>query len=80
MVNVALLRPGEPANSQRIIVECGAAVTSGLDYLVSHHLETGAELPACARPVWRAISTGSTRRRPRCGTSACTERAFSRRS
>ena len=53
MVNVALLHPGEAANSERIIAECGAAVISGLHYLVAHHLETGAEPPAYARPVWK---------------------------
>jgi alkanesulfonate monooxygenase SsuD/methylene tetrahydromethanopterin reductase-like flavin-dependent oxidoreductase (luciferase family) len=53
MVNVALLRPGEAVNSERIIAECGAAVISGLHYLVAHHLETGAEPPAYARPVWK---------------------------
>ncbi len=53
MVNVALLQPGEAANSERIIAECGAAVISGLHYLVAHHLETGAEPPAYARPVWK---------------------------
>ena len=54
MVNVALRQPGEAADSDRIIAECGAAVISGLHYLVAHHLETGAEPPAYARPVWKA--------------------------
>ncbi len=53
MVNVALLQPGEAANSERIVAECGAAVISGLHYLVAQHLETGAEPPAYARPVWK---------------------------
>src|SRR5713101_6186942 len=53
MANVALRQPGEAANSERIIAECGAAVISGLHYLVAHHLETGAEPPAYARPVWK---------------------------
>jgi alkanesulfonate monooxygenase SsuD/methylene tetrahydromethanopterin reductase-like flavin-dependent oxidoreductase (luciferase family) len=53
MVNVALLQPGEAANSERVIAECGAAVISGLHYLVAHHLETGAAPPAYARPVWK---------------------------
>jgi alkanesulfonate monooxygenase SsuD/methylene tetrahydromethanopterin reductase-like flavin-dependent oxidoreductase (luciferase family) len=53
MVNVALLLPGEALNSARIIAECGAAVISGLHYLVAHHLETGADPPAYARPVWK---------------------------
>jgi hypothetical protein len=47
----ALREPGEPANSDRVIAECGAAVISGLHYLVAHHLETGAEPPAYARPI-----------------------------
>jgi alkanesulfonate monooxygenase SsuD/methylene tetrahydromethanopterin reductase-like flavin-dependent oxidoreductase (luciferase family) len=49
----ALREPGEPANSDRLIAECGAAVISGLHYLVAHHLETGAEPPAYARPIWK---------------------------
>jgi alkanesulfonate monooxygenase SsuD/methylene tetrahydromethanopterin reductase-like flavin-dependent oxidoreductase (luciferase family) len=53
MVNVALLQPGEAANSERIIADCGAAVITGLHYLVAQHLETGAEPPAYARPVWK---------------------------
>lgn len=40
-------------SSERIVAECGAAVISSLHYLVAHHLETGAEPPAYARPVWR---------------------------
>jgi alkanesulfonate monooxygenase SsuD/methylene tetrahydromethanopterin reductase-like flavin-dependent oxidoreductase (luciferase family) len=51
---VALLQPGEAANSERIVAECGAAVITGLHYLVAQHLETGAEPPAYARPVWKA--------------------------
>ncbi len=54
MVNVALLAPGERADSERVIAECGAAVISGLHYLVAHHLETGGEPPAYARPIWKA--------------------------
>jgi hypothetical protein len=54
MVNVALLQPGEAANSERIVAECGAAVITGLHYLVAQHLETGAEPPAYARPMWKA--------------------------
>jgi alkanesulfonate monooxygenase SsuD/methylene tetrahydromethanopterin reductase-like flavin-dependent oxidoreductase (luciferase family) len=40
MVNVALLQPGEAANSERIIAECGTAVISGVHYPVAQHLET----------------------------------------
>ena len=49
MVNVALLQPGEAANSERIGAGCGVAAISGLHYLVAQHLETGAEPPAGAR-------------------------------
>lgn len=49
-----MLAPGEPADSERIIAECGAATITGLHYLVAHHLETGEDPPAYARPVWKA--------------------------
>jgi alkanesulfonate monooxygenase SsuD/methylene tetrahydromethanopterin reductase-like flavin-dependent oxidoreductase (luciferase family) len=54
MVNLAVRQPGEATNSERVIAECGAAVISGLHYLVALHLETGAEPPAYARPIWKA--------------------------
>jgi alkanesulfonate monooxygenase SsuD/methylene tetrahydromethanopterin reductase-like flavin-dependent oxidoreductase (luciferase family) len=52
MVSLAMPEPGEALDSDRIIGECGAAVISGLHYLVAMHLETGAEPPEYARPVW----------------------------
>jgi alkanesulfonate monooxygenase SsuD/methylene tetrahydromethanopterin reductase-like flavin-dependent oxidoreductase (luciferase family) len=54
MVTLAMLRPGEPADSERMIAEYGAAVITGLHYLVARHLETGEDPPAYARPVWKA--------------------------
>ena len=54
MVTLAMLRPGESPDSERIVAECGAAVLSGLHYLVAQHLETGEDPPAYARPVWKA--------------------------
>jgi alkanesulfonate monooxygenase SsuD/methylene tetrahydromethanopterin reductase-like flavin-dependent oxidoreductase (luciferase family) len=54
IVTLALLAPGEPPDSERIVAECGAAVISGLHYLVAHHLETGEDPPAYARPIWKA--------------------------
>lgn len=54
MTHLALLEPGEPADSPRIIAECGPAVVSDLHYLVARHLETGADPPPYARPVWKA--------------------------
>jgi 5,10-methylenetetrahydromethanopterin reductase len=52
MVTLAMRQPGEAADSERIIAECGAAVISGLHYLVARHLETGEDPPAYARPMW----------------------------
>jgi alkanesulfonate monooxygenase SsuD/methylene tetrahydromethanopterin reductase-like flavin-dependent oxidoreductase (luciferase family) len=54
MMTVAMLHPGEAADSERVVAECGAAVLTGLHYLVAQHLETGADPPEYARPVWKA--------------------------
>jgi alkanesulfonate monooxygenase SsuD/methylene tetrahydromethanopterin reductase-like flavin-dependent oxidoreductase (luciferase family) len=54
MMTLAMLRPGEAPDSERIVAECGAAVITGLHYLVAQHLETGADPPEYARPVWKA--------------------------
>jgi alkanesulfonate monooxygenase SsuD/methylene tetrahydromethanopterin reductase-like flavin-dependent oxidoreductase (luciferase family) len=54
MVTLALLQPGEAADSARILGQCGAAVLSGLHYLVARHLETGEDPPDYARPIWKA--------------------------
>jgi alkanesulfonate monooxygenase SsuD/methylene tetrahydromethanopterin reductase-like flavin-dependent oxidoreductase (luciferase family) len=54
MVTLAMLRPGEAADSERVVAECGAAVITGLHYLVARYLETGADPPEYARPVWKA--------------------------
>jgi alkanesulfonate monooxygenase SsuD/methylene tetrahydromethanopterin reductase-like flavin-dependent oxidoreductase (luciferase family) len=53
MMTLALLQPGEAPDSPRVVAECGAAVLSGLHYLVAQHLETGADPPDYARPVWK---------------------------
>ena len=53
MVTLVMRQPGEALDSERIVAECGAAVITGLHYLVAHHLETGADPPAYARPVWK---------------------------
>jgi 5,10-methylenetetrahydromethanopterin reductase len=54
IVTLAMLDPGEPADSERIVAACGPAVLSGLHYLVAQHLETGEDPPEYARPVWKA--------------------------
>jgi 5,10-methylenetetrahydromethanopterin reductase len=53
MVTLVLLSPGEALTSEPIIAECGAAVISGLHYLVARHLETGEDPPEYARPIWK---------------------------
>ena len=54
MVTLAMREPGEATDSPRIVTECGAAVLTGLHYLVARHLETGEDPPEYARPVWKA--------------------------
>lgn len=54
MMTLVMRRPGEAADSERIVAECGAAVITGLHYLVARHLETGEDPPAYARGVWKA--------------------------
>jgi alkanesulfonate monooxygenase SsuD/methylene tetrahydromethanopterin reductase-like flavin-dependent oxidoreductase (luciferase family) len=53
MVTLVLLHLGEALTSDRIIAESGAAVITGLHYLVARHLETGEEPPEYARPIWK---------------------------
>lgn len=53
MVNLAMLAPGEPPDSPRMIAEHGAAVITGLHYLVARYLETGEDPPPYARTVWK---------------------------
>ncbi len=52
MVTLAMQEPHEAPDSDRLIAECGAAVITGLHYLVARHLETGEDPPEYARPVW----------------------------
>ena len=72
MVTLVLLHPGEALTSERIIAESGAAIITGLHYLVARHLETGEEPPEYASPSGTATWPGSMRRLRRCGTSVCT--------
>ncbi|HUG38115.1 MAG TPA: LLM class flavin-dependent oxidoreductase [Candidatus Limnocylindrales bacterium] len=52
MATLAMRQPGEAPDAERIVSECGAAVLTGLHYLVARHLETGEDPPEYARPVW----------------------------
>ncbi len=54
MVTLVMREPGEALDSPRIVAECGAAVLSGLHYLVARYLEAGEEPPDYARPIWKA--------------------------
>jgi 5,10-methylenetetrahydromethanopterin reductase len=54
MVTLVMQGPREPLDAPRILAECGAAVLSGLHYLVAEHLETGKEPPPYARGVWKS--------------------------
>ena len=54
MVTLVMREPGEALDSPRILAECGAAVLSGLHYLVAQHLETGEDPPDYARSIWKA--------------------------
>ena len=54
MVTLVMREHGEALDSQRILAECGAAVLSGLHYLVAQHLETGEDPPDYARSIWKA--------------------------
>jgi 5,10-methylenetetrahydromethanopterin reductase len=54
MVTLVMREPGEALDSPRIVAECGAAVLSGLHYLVARHLETGEDPPDYARSIWKA--------------------------
>ena len=53
-IRFQMREPGEPLDSPRIVSEAGAAVITGLHYLVARHLETGEDPPEYARPVWKA--------------------------
>ena len=54
IVTLAMLEPGEAADSERLVAACGAAVITGLHYLVARHLETGEDPPEYARPIWKS--------------------------
>ena len=54
MVTLVMREHDERLDSPRILTECGAAVLSGLHYLVAQHLETGEDPPDYARSIWKA--------------------------
>ena len=56
MVTLVMRQPGEAVDSERIVAECGAAVITGLHYLVAQHLETGADPPGVRAPDLEAAT------------------------
>jgi alkanesulfonate monooxygenase SsuD/methylene tetrahydromethanopterin reductase-like flavin-dependent oxidoreductase (luciferase family) len=51
-VNFAVLEPGEPVDSQRIVNEYGPAIMTAMHSTVDRHLEYGEDPPEFLRPIW----------------------------
>ncbi len=52
-VNFAVLEPGEPVDSERIVSEFGPAITTSMHSTVDRHLEFGEDPPEFLRPIWQ---------------------------
>jgi alkanesulfonate monooxygenase SsuD/methylene tetrahydromethanopterin reductase-like flavin-dependent oxidoreductase (luciferase family) len=52
-MNFAVLDPGEPVNSERIVNEYGPAITTAMHSTVDRHLEYGEDPPEFLRPIWK---------------------------
>ena len=52
-VNFAVLDPGEPVDSERIVNEYGPAIMTAMHSTVDRHLESGDDPPAFLRPMWK---------------------------
>jgi 5,10-methylenetetrahydromethanopterin reductase len=52
-LNFAVLDPGEPVNSDRIVNEFGPAITTSMHSTMDRHLEYGEEPPEFLRPIWK---------------------------
>ena len=51
-MNFAVLDPGEPMNSERIVNEYGPAIMTAMHSTVDRHLEYGDDPPEFLRPIW----------------------------
>jgi alkanesulfonate monooxygenase SsuD/methylene tetrahydromethanopterin reductase-like flavin-dependent oxidoreductase (luciferase family) len=51
-VNFAILDPGEPVDSDRIVDEFGPAITTAMHSVMDRHLEYGEDPPEYLRPIW----------------------------
>ena len=52
LVNMVLLEPGEPLDSERVIRECGSAIMANVHFLVDFVAERGVEPPDYVKPIW----------------------------
>lgn len=52
-VNFAVLAPGEPVDSERIVTEYGPAITTAMHSTMDRHLEYGEDPPEFLRPIWK---------------------------
>jgi alkanesulfonate monooxygenase SsuD/methylene tetrahydromethanopterin reductase-like flavin-dependent oxidoreductase (luciferase family) len=52
-VNFAVLDPGEPVDSERIVNEFGPAIMTAMHSVMDRHLEYGEDPPEFLRPIWR---------------------------
>lgn len=52
-VNFAVLDPGEPVDSERIVNEYGPAIMTAMHSTVDRHLESGEDPPEFLRPIWK---------------------------
>lgn len=53
LATLAILEPGEPVNSDRVIREYGPSIMASVHYMYEKLHKTGGEPPAWVRPIWR---------------------------
>ncbi len=53
LVNIAMLEPGEPPNSERVIAQVGPNVMATVYYFYNEIQEKGGEPPPWLEPVWK---------------------------
>jgi alkanesulfonate monooxygenase SsuD/methylene tetrahydromethanopterin reductase-like flavin-dependent oxidoreductase (luciferase family) len=52
-VNFAVLEPGEPVDSERIVNEYGPQIMTSMHSVMDRHLEFGEDPPDFLRPIWK---------------------------
>jgi alkanesulfonate monooxygenase SsuD/methylene tetrahydromethanopterin reductase-like flavin-dependent oxidoreductase (luciferase family) len=56
LATLAVLEPGEAANSERILRECGPSVMASVHFVYERLHHGGGEPPAWIRPIWKQFS------------------------